>query len=240
MTQHSLDTIDKAKAAALRLSLTPGIGPKHFNNLVDRFGSPAQVLCASTSDLLDADGVGKKLADAIRSANEIDIQPELERCDKHGLKLLSPLDDGYPQRLREIVDSPVMLYCRGELLPADGMAIGIVGSRHATNYGIQQATRLARGLASAGFTIVSGLARGIDAAAHRGALEANGRTIAVLGSGLLNVYPVEHSEFALDIAEQGAVLSEAATLAAPKKRLLSSSQPNRHRIEFGSHCGRSR
>src|SRR6185503_18647718 len=117
-------------------------------------------------------------------------------------------EDAYPKALRTIPDPPGVLFVRGEIRPSDGIAVAIVGTRHATQYGLAQAERLATGLARCGYTIVSGLARGIDAAAHRGALKAGGRTLAVLGSGVLNIYPPEHESLAAEIAGHGAIVSE--------------------------------
>ncbi len=224
---------DANEIAALKLSMVSGIGPKNYLGLIDRFGTPSAVLHASKSDLHDVPGIGKKLCDAIRQAHEIDVGPEIERCHKHQIRLLGRDHLQYPQRLREIEDSPVLIYSRGDLTPPDSMAIAIVGTRHATQYGIRQAHRFAYSLTMAGFTIVSGLARGIDAAAHRGALEAKGRTIAVLGSGLLNMYPQEHAELSLDISKNGALLSELPTLSAPR----SGSFPRRNRIITGMSLG---
>jgi DNA processing protein len=140
---------------------------------------------------------------------------------------------GYPQPLDEIPDPPPLLFVHGALQAADALAVAIVGSRHATHYGLTQAERLAGSLARAGFTIVSGLARGIDAAAHRGALAAGGRTLAVLGSGVLNIYPPEHQELAVQIRSQGAVLSEAP----PHSNPLSGAFPQRNRIISGLALG---
>jgi DNA processing protein len=135
--------------------------------------------------------------------------------------------------LDRIDDPPSVLFLRGEILPQDALAIAIVGTRHATKYGLDQAKRLAGSLARAGFTIVSGLARGIDAAAHRGALKAGGRTLAVLGSGVLNIYPPEHEQLAEEVAASGCVISESPPLFKP----LSGSFPQRNRIISGLSLG---
>jgi DNA processing protein len=226
--------LDDPVAAALCLSLVPGIGPVTCRNLVDHFGSPAAVLRAEPARLREVDGTGVKLTRAIASAAEtIDIESELTRCRQHNLRLIPRERSDYPRRLAEIRDAPAVLYCRGTIETVDELAIAIVGSRHATSYGIRQAERLAHGLAMAGFTIVSGLARGIDSAAHRGALAAGGRTIAVLGSGLLNLYPPENAELSLEIAANGAVISEYPTLLPPK----SGAFPQRNRIVTGMSLG---
>lgn len=216
------------------LALTPGIGPRIYQTLVDSLGSPWEVLTAAPSVLREIPGVGTKLTAAISSATTtVDIADELNRCRDHKIDLHTIGSPEYPVRLSEIEDAPTILYCRGDLLPRDDLALAIVGTRHATSYGLRQAERLARGLSLAGFTIVSGMARGVDAAAHRGALAAGGRTIAVLGSGLLNLYPPEHGELSLEIAASGAVLSEYPTLQSPK----SGAFPQRNRIITGISLG---
>jgi DNA processing protein len=149
------------------------------------------------------------------------------------VEILHNESESYPRNLKEIFDPPGVLFVRGKLKSQDDLAIAIVGTRHATNYGLAQARQLAAGLARTGVTIVSGLARGIDAAAHRGALEAGGRTIAVTGSGVLSVYPPEHEELAGDISSQGAVVSESAPLAKPRKGVF----PRRNRVISGLSLG---
>ena len=221
--------------ATLCLSMTQGIGPRSYRSLLEAFGSPAAVLQASPAAIRAVPGMGVKLTRAIAQAPEqVDVRAELARCEEHQIDLLA-IDSSvsYPARLKEICDAPSLLFARGKLLPQDELAIAIVGTRHATPYGIRQAERLARGLAAAGFTIVSGLARGIDAAAHRGALSAGGRTLAVLGSGLLNIYPPEHKNLASQISEHGAVLSEYPSLRPPK----SGTFPQRNRLIAGLSLG---
>ncbi len=220
--------------AALCLSMVSGVGPRNFRALIEAFGTPAAVLQAAPSQLREVDGIGTQLARSIsRATEQVDVAAEIERCRQHQFRLIPRHDSYYPTRLNEIDDAPGVLYACGELLSADDLAIAIVGTRHATHYGLRQAERLAHGLALAGFTIVSGLARGIDAAAHRGTLEAGGRTIAVLGSGLLNLYPPEHAELAQQIAGQGALLSEYPTMQSPK----SGAFPQRNRIITGLSLG---
>ncbi len=229
-----LADLDDPVVAALCLALTPGIGPINYQTLVETLGSPAAVFKAAPATLRSIPGIGARLVSALTTApSSVDIRDELERCRKHSIRLVSRDDAGYPKRLNEIIDAPAMLFVRGELLPVDELAIAIVGTRHATSYGIRQAERLARGLSLAGFTIISGLARGIDAAAHRGALAAGGRTIGVLGSGLLNMYPPEHGELSLEIANNGALVSEYPTLQSPK----SGAFPRRNRIITGLALG---
>jgi DNA processing protein len=218
----------------LRLSLIPGVGPRTRQVLLERFGSAQAVLSAAPSELRGVSGVGPKLTGKIMAAGEqIDVEAEIALCQAHGITILTEADEQYPRLLREIPDPPGVLFVRGKLEPGDGLAIAIVGTRHATQYGLRQAERLAGCLAQAGLTIVSGLARGIDAAAHRGALSAGGRTVAVLASGVLNVYPPEHEKLAEQVAAQGAVLSEAPSRAVP----LSGAFPQRNRIISGLSLG---
>ena len=214
---------DGELADTLLLSLVPGVGPRLQRTLLERFGTPTAVLNAAPSELRGVERIGPKVATAIITARrEIDVAAELQRCRDHGVTILTLSDPAYPRMLREIHDPPAVVFMSGTLLPTDALAIAIVGSRHATHYGLTQAERLAASLARAGLTIVSGLARGVDAAAHRGALAAGGRTVAVLGSGLLNIYPPEHKELAGDVAAKGALLSEAPLLAAPMSGMFPS------------------
>lgn len=220
--------------ATLRLQLIPGIGPRVFENLISQFGSAEKVLDAAPAELRNVTGVSQRLAREIAlSKTDVDIQPTLELCQQHGIEILDQTHERYPMPLKEIYDPPTVLFSHGELLPIDALAIAIVGSRHGTHYGLTAAENLAGGLASAGFTIVSGLARGIDAAAHRGALKSGGRTVAVLGSGVLNMYPSEHKKLAAEIREQGAVVSESLPLNAPKPGCF----PRRNRIVTGMSLG---
>ena len=220
--------------SALCLNLVAGIGPIVYADLVAEFGSAANVLNADPAKLRGVLGVGAKLVSAIVNAREtVDVQRQLDICLQNQIQILERGGVGYPERLQEIFDPPSVLFCQGNLIASDNIAIAIVGSRHATNYGIKTAENLARGLAMAGVTIVSGLARGIDAAAHRGALEAGGRTIAVLGGGHLKMYPPEHADFAKQICGQGAVITESLPESSPK----SGSFPRRNRIVSGLSLG---
>lgn len=214
--------------------LVPGVGPITRRALLERFGSPAAVLAASGSQLRQVRGVGPELARRLASARrEVDALDEIRVCDEHGIRIVTERDSAYPALLREIHDPPGVLFVRGELAPQDGLAVAIVGTRHATQYGLRQAERLAGGLARAGLTIVSGLARGIDAAAHRAALAAGGRTIAVLGCGVLEVYPPEHVELANEVARQGALVSESP----PRMQPMSGLFPQRNRVITGMSLG---
>jgi DNA processing protein len=214
----------------LRLSLIPGVGPRTRQTLLARFGSPGAVLAAAPSDLRDVQGVGPKLLGKIVAARqEIDAEGELALCRRHGIEILTEDDPRYPRMLREIADPPGILFVRGTLQAEDGLAVGMVGTRHPTQYGLRQAERLAGSLARAGLTIVSGLARGIDAAAHRGALAAGGRTLGILASGVLNIYPPEHVKLADEVAAHGALVSEQPARSAP----LAGTFPQRNRLISG-------
>lgn len=225
---------DAALRAALRLMLISGIGPITRKALVEFFGSPQGVLAAPVSELRKVAGIGPKLASSIfLEKDKIDVDDELRVCREHQISILVEGRDDYPTMLAEIHDPPGALFVKGQLVPQDSMSVAIVGTRHATQYGLQQAERLASGLARAGITVVSGLARGIDAAAHRGALTAGGRTIAVLGSGLLEIYPPEHKDLAQEIASHGAVVSESP----PRMKPMSGLFPQRNRIITGLSLG---
>jgi len=220
--------------AGLRLKLVQGVGPKTFSDLVKHFGSPSEVLAAAPSDLRHVPGVGAKIVSAIATApDDSSVQEQIKLCNDHGIDILTADSREYPGILEEIYDPPSVLFCAGDITPADGIAVAIVGSRHATQYGKKVTQQLARGLALAGVTVVSGLARGIDGVAHRAALEAGGRTIAVLGGGILNVYPAEHTDLAEQIKKHGAVVSEALPRVAPKSGCF----PRRNRIISGLSLG---
>ncbi len=216
------------------LTMVPGVGPLTSRALLAKFGTATRVLGASISALRDVQGVGPKLAGLISSARrDNDADAELELCRCAGVRTL-PLDSPeYPPPLKDIPDPPPLLYVKGEWTPGDALAIAIVGSRRCTPYGLRIADRLAGSLARVGLTVVSGLARGIDAAAHRGALKAGGRTLAVMGNGLAEVYPPEHADLAAEVAGAGALLSEMPMGQQPLAGLF----PQRNRIISGLCLG---
>lgn len=229
-TPLSLD----ARSAELTLALTTGIGPRLRKALLEHFGTAQAVLAAAPSDLRNVQGIGQKLCRSIVQARqEVDAARELAECARQGVTVLAESEEAYPSSLKSIPDAPGILFVRGEVRPTDGVAIAIVGSRHASHYGLAQAERLAAGLARCGYTVVSGLARGIDAAAHKGALKAGGRTLAVLGSGVLNIYPPEHEALAAEVIKGGALISENPPLSPP----LSGAFPQRNRIITGLSLG---
>ena len=225
---------DRELIDVLRLNLVPGLGPRTYQLLLDYFGSPREILNASISKLKEVQNVGPKLAMSIVThATEAAAKEELHRAQAAGISLRIRNTPGYPSALGRIPDPPTVIYCKGTLLEADGLAVGVVGSRHCTAYGRQQTKRLAQSLATMGITVVSGLARGIDAEAHKGALEAGGRTIAVCATGMNMVYPPEHVDLAAAISKQGCLLTESPMEQTPKSGLF----PQRNRIISGISLG---
>jgi DNA processing protein len=216
-----------------RLKSTPGVGNLLYKRLIDVFHSPENVLHAARKDLLQVEGLSDRLVNAIKRHILPDaFKKELEKVQQKGIKILTLTDGNYPALLREIPDPPPYLYVYGSI-PATRKSISMVGSRNATQYGIDTTQRLGRDLASLGMTIVSGMARGIDTAAHEGALMARGKTIAVLGSGLERIYPKENETLFHRIAETGAVISEFPLRAEPEAHHF----PIRNRIISGLSLG---
>ncbi|HSO59453.1 MAG TPA: DNA-processing protein DprA [Desulfobacterales bacterium] len=216
-----------------QLKSVPGVGNLLFKRLIERFGTPAAALTAARDDLLAVEGVGQHLADAIRHLpRPAGAAAEFERAQSRGCRIVTLTDPGFPPLLREIPDPPPFLYVRGELSGCP-RPIAVVGSRNATAYGVETTLRICRDLAGLGFTVVSGMALGIDAAAHEGALSGQGRTVAVLGSGLDNIYPPQHRRLAERIAAGGAVISEFPLQAGPEAHHF----PVRNRIISGMSFG---
>ncbi len=220
--------------AVVRLTMVPGVGARMYHLLVARFGTPEDVFQAAGEDLAAIPGVGPRLLHELRQPpSQEDASAIVDECAAAGIDVIWEEHPRYPRLLREIPDPPPLLFARGELKPEDELAIAIVGTRHASHYGLTMAERLGGGLARAGLTVVSGLARGIDAAAHRGALAAGGRTVAVLGTGVDEIYPPEHADLAQDILRQGAVISEFPPHSAPHGGRF----PQRNRIISGMTLG---
>jgi DNA processing protein len=232
---HSLATLtDDDFLAHMRLACVPGIGGLRRKRLLERFGSPQAIFSATAADLATVEDVGPKLARLIPTFVSSPIAEEtMDLCRRRGVGMLIEGRTGYPRLLDQIDDPPGVLFVRGGFEPCDALGVAIVGARHASAYGRRVAHQLAGGLARAGCTIVSGLARGIDEAAHRGALDAGGRTIAVLGSGVLEIYPPEHADLALEVIRHGAVVSEAPPLTEPQAAAF----PARNRIISGLCLG---
>ena len=218
----------------ISLAMQPGLGPRTLSSLLARYGNAKSVLAASREELLTVPGVGNPMVDRIRQARNADQATAIVNwCHTHQADILSQDSATYPVSLEQLSDAPPILYIQGSLIPTDQLAVAVVGTRHATTYGLRQANRFSYALAKAGITIVSGLARGIDAAAHRGALDAGGRTLAVLGSGLAKLYPSEHQNLADEISKHGAVLSEYAPQCPPR----SGQFPQRNRLIAGLTLG---
>jgi DNA processing protein len=216
--------------ALLTLHLVPGLGPRLTAALLQRFGSAVAALGASAAQLQEVPYVGANLASELAQAvGRVNIEKELELLNRHAVRLLALGKPDYPTGLAPIPDPPHLLYVRGALLPADAKAVALVGSRSCSSYGKRVTERLATGLVRAGYTIVSGLARGIDGVAHRSALQAGGRTVGVLAGGLSRIYPPEHADLAREVEASGALLSEATMDQEPLPAMF----PARNRIISG-------
>lgn len=216
----------------LTLALVPGVGSTHFIRLLARYRTPAEVLNAGERALAQVvrPGLAKQIT---QYAEVVDIDDQERRLDEYDAHVITLNDPEYPWRLGEVYDPPLALFVRGELLERDEYAVAIVGTRRATPYGIRMAERLGRELAANGITVVSGMATGIDSAAHRGALEAGGRTIAVLGNGVDVVYPRQNADLMDAIIRQGCVVSEYPMGYKPAKGHF----PRRNRIMSGMTLG---
>ena len=220
----------------LRLRAIDGVGDLTVLRLVRAWHSPEAVLRASRDELIQG-GCSAQLADAIRRGPDSSacrgLERELNAIERGRIEVRSALDPTYPARLKMIADPPPLLYITGALTEQDELAVAIVGARRATAAGRAMTEELSRDLARAGMTVVSGLARGVDAAAHRGALAAQGRTIAVLGCGIDQTYPREHEQLRRQIEERGAILSEVPMGAPPHSHHF----PRRNRIISGLSLG---
>ncbi len=215
------------------LKSIPGIGNILFKRLIDGFSSPQKVFAASIHELGQISGISESLAFRIKSFNSGEtIRKEIDHVIEKGFHIVTFSDPNYPPLLRQIPDPPPFLYVSGKLLPQT-RNIAVVGSRNPTAYGISAAKRLSGDLAMFGFTIVSGMARGIDSAAHEGALSAKGKTVAVLGSGLDKIYPPENRKLFNRISENGAVISEFSIQSPPEAHHF----PIRNRIISGMSLG---
>lgn len=221
-------TLDPGRESWLQLSLTPGLGAATIRKLLIRFGLPEHVVAASRSQLepyLPARAIETLRSESVRRA----VERALAWLEDPGNALVTLGDASYPRLLLEIADPPALLYCRGHLELLARPALAVVGSRNATAQGINNAQQFARTFSEAGLTIVSGLAQGIDAAAHRGALAGSGSTVAVLGTGLDVIYPRANAVLAAEIAERGLLVSEFAL----GTQALGHHFPRRNRIISG-------
>lgn len=218
----------------LRLVSVPGIGSNRIRRLIAHFHSPSAVLSADPLSLMAIDGIDRVLATNIRKQNDPHFaDSQLNACERFHIHIISYFDKEYPGNLKEISDPPILLYSRGSVLPEDVIALGIVGTRMPSDYGRRMAEKFTRELSQRGFTIVSGLARGIDTITHRTCVKFGTRTIAVLGSGLDIIYPMENKNLAEKIVGNGALLSELPCGSQPDAVNF----PRRNRIISGLSLG---
>jgi len=217
--------------ALVSLNLIPQIGSVRLENLLNNFQKPLDIFKASRKDLAAA--IGEHLGESIISFDIQRLENDLASAKKAGTKIITLFDQDYPQPLKEIPGAPLVLYVLGSMTVQDNLAIGIVGSRRASFYGLNNAEKFAIALSTQGITIVSGMARGVDTYAHRGALKAKGRTIAVIGSGFNHIYPAENADLAKEISSCGAVISEFPMDAKP----LPGNFPRRNRLISGLSLG---
>ena len=219
---------------AIRLALVPGVGPRIRRALLDHFESPSKILSAPRVALREVRGIGSRLAELIvKAPSREEAQGIKELCQRGSIEILLESSDLFPGPLQDLPDPPSLLFLAGQWQPTDRMGVAIVGTRHATRYGLDQAANLSASLVRCGYTVISGLARGIDTAAHQAALAAGGRTIGVLGSGLLNVYPPENQQLATEVVQGGALISELPPFRPP----MSGTFPQRNRLISGLALG---
>ena len=198
-----------SREAFVALNMVEHVGPVRVRQLLQHFGEGVSILKASKQQLLRVHGIGEDTAEAIASwEKNVDLASELKRCEEFGCHAVTQEDEEYPELLRQIYDPPIVLYVKGTLEAKDKNGVAMVGSRQTTHYGIEVARKLAYQLAYIGVTVVSGGARGIDTAAHQGALSGKGRTICVLGTGINIVFPPENGELFERIAASGAVVTQ--------------------------------
>lgn len=224
----------EVREALIALNLVDHVGPVRLRQLLEHFADPPAILRAPASQLARVPGIGEETAHAIAHwETTVDLAAELRRIDEFGCHVLIPDDPAYPALLRQIYDPPIVLYVRGGLLERDRNAVAMVGSRRTTHYGQEVARKLAYQLAAVGVTVVSGGARGIDTAAHQGALAARGRTVVVLGTGINRVFPPENAELFQRVADRGAVITQFPFNRPADKQTF----PIRNRIVAGMTLG---
>ncbi|MDD5097304.1 MAG: DNA-processing protein DprA [Candidatus Omnitrophica bacterium] len=213
------------------LNLIPQIGSVRLEALLKHFAKPENIFKATREDLAAA--TTEQIGQGIAAFNPKRLENDLAAAKKLGVNIITLFDADYPSSLKEIPGSPIVLYVLGKIIPEDNLSFGIVGSRRASLYGLINAQNFASGLSACGLTIVSGMARGVDTYAHRGALKAQGRTIAVMGSGFNHIYPAENAGLAKKIALSGAVISEFPMDTKP----LAQNFPRRNRLISGLSLG---
>ena len=223
-----------AREALVALNMIEGVGPVRARSLLEHFGEAPKILAATKTELRRVRNIGEDTATAIQQwETTIDLPGELKRIRDFGAHILIQTDDLYPKSLRQIYDPPLVLYVKGALTAQDKNAVALVGSRLTTHYGVETARKLGYQLAYLGVTVVSGGARGVDTAAHQGALTGKGRTIAVLGTGINLVFPPENAELFERIAGSGAVITQFPFNRPADKQ----SFPIRNRIVAGMTLG---
>lgn len=227
------DAAHNEKVFWLAFSLIPGIGIKRIRQIHSEFGNLANAWTASDKHWQQTALDKRTISLVTQRRKQIKLEHEIERVRKTGAQLITPVDPDYPPHLAALDDTPPVLYVLGSLSDRDRMALAMVGTRSATRYGRETASSLARQLALQGVTIISGLAQGIDTAAHKGCLDAGGRTLAVLGCGIDRIYPVENSALARKVIENGALISEFPIGTPPDGRNF----PRRNRIISGLSLG---
>jgi DNA processing protein len=217
----------------LGFNLVNGVGPVRFQRLLDHFGTAGDAWLASPAELAHA-GLDTRCVDGVVAKRaQVDLDREMERVARRGIGLLTWDDADYPKLLKSIHSPPPLLYVKGKLTPQDDWAVAVVGTRRVTIYGREATTTLTGALARSGATVVSGLAKGVDTMAHRAALDAGGRTIAVLGHGLDSVYPPENAKLSAEIAQHGALISDYPLGTQPE----AGNFPPRNRIISGLSLG---
>jgi DNA processing protein len=218
----------------IALSMVPDIGPVGARKLLTVFGKPKNIFDAGFDALTAVEGIGLQRAINIKAFSSWkEVEDKIQVMGKRGIKAVLIGEPSYPEMLKEIGDAPVILYTKGEIQPQDRFAIAIVGSRKLTHYGASAAEDISGNLAFMGFTVVSGMARGVDSICHKGALKAGGRTIAVLGSGPDVPYPPENKTLMDKIADSGGVVSEFPPGTPPDKENF----PRRNRLISGLSLG---
>ena len=223
-----------SREALVTLNMVEHVGPVRVRQLLEHFGEAPAILRASRQQLHQVRGIGADTADAIAAWEKtVDLAGELKRIADFGCHVLTQTDEEYPESLRHIYDPPILLYVKGRLTAKDKNSVAMVGSRQTTHYGLEVARKLAYQLAYVGVTVVSGGARGIDTAAHQGALTAKGRTVAVLGTGINIIFPPENVELFERIANNGAVITQFPFNRNADKQ----SFPIRNRIVAGMTLG---
>ena len=223
-----------SREALVALNMIDHVGPVRLRQLLEVFGEPTVILKASEGQLMRVHGIGQDTARAIANwEHAVDLAAELKRIQDFGCRIITQQDEEYPELLRQIYDPPIVLYIKGQLTSKDKNAVAMVGSRQTTHYGVEVARKLGYQLAYIGVTVVSGGARGIDTAAHQGALSAKGRTVSVLGTGINIIFPAENAELFERIAANGAVITQFPFNRNADKQ----SFPIRNRIVAGMSLG---